>query len=460
MKKIFTLKKSLFVAAMLLMAAGARAQISFKYIPIWGQLRAHPISGGKVYAEMVSNGSAPEGNNYGTPAAVVDVKFAFRNLASFKYGNFRAVAVPNEAWQFAGFATQQYVDGDPVVPTKAEWADNNRSIRVTSQAYGSSDFDTPEDAFKNFPDEPDEVFYALFTRVTVGIDYFNEQLGSVEIDRFINDVGQKVTLTATPKEGKKATFSHWVEKSTGNKITQNPYSFDVASADHYTAVFTSENLVALEFPEEGGIIEFYKEENLIWFPETVKRMNFMEENLKKTGTQAYFEIENYTKTVPAKTATYLYGEGTQYLLDDPDDKTSSQMYMATPSEFWSGDKGVKLDTMKVAVDDWGDITEYDNVSGYLYDKESNTFKRIEDGMVPAGRVFLAIPKYFLDQLEEGYVPDVIYLTEEEAEAASIDGVQADNAVKNGKVYTIDGKQVAAPKQKGVYIYDGKKLIVR
>ena len=459
MKKNFTLRKSLLVAALALVSVGAQA-IDWKYVPLWGQFKAYPENGGKVSAKVPGTAAVPEGSNFGEPATLIDVKFVPQTL-SYVYANATVTAAPNEGWKFAGFAEQKYVDDEPVIPTEAEITDNPKGLKVTSQVYSKETlFTTAEDALANFPKEPDNVYYALFTRVTVGLDYLNEQLGTVSIDKAVNDVGTEVTITATPNEDKKAKFAYWIEESTGNKITENPYKFTVSGADNYTPVFDSDNFFAVEFPAEGGYVEWYKPENLVWFPATVKRVNFMEENLKKTGTEAYFETENYTKAIPAKTATYFYGEGTQYFLDDPDDKTSSQSYMSTPSEFWSGDEGVKLDTMKVSIEvDW--ITEeYGDVSGYLFDKESNTFKRITDGMVPANRVFLAIPKYILDKIEEGFVPDVIYLSEEEAEAASVDGVQVDKSVKNGKIYTLDGKQVTSPKQKGVYIYDGKKLIFR
>ena len=465
MKKNFTLKKSLLVAALAFVSVGAQAQSTYKYVPLWGEFKAYPAEGGMVSATIAKspNAEALQGSNFGEAASIINVKFAARFMAKYasNYANATVTAVPSEGWNFAGFAEQKYVDGEPVVPTEAQYTDSPKGLRVTSQTYSKDNlFDTAEEALASLPDEPDNVYYALFTRVTVGLDYLNKQLGTVEIDKSVNDIGTEVTITATPNQEKKAQFAYWIEESTGNKITKNPYTFTVSGADNYTPVFTSDNFFAVEFPAEGGYIEWYKPENLVWFPETVKRVNFMEENLKKIGTEAYFEIENYTKAIPAKTATYFYGEGTQYFLDDPDDKTSSQGYMGTPSEFWSGEEGVKLDTMKVSIEiDW-DIEVFGDVSGYLFDQESKTFKRITDGMVPANRVFLAIPKYILDQIEEGFVPDVIYLSEEAAEAAGVDGVQVDKPVKNGKIYTIDGKQVASPKQNGVYIYDGKKLIFR
>ena len=49
MKKNFTLKKSLLVAALAFVAVGAQAQ--FFHVPLWGQLKAYPENGGKVYAK-------------------------------------------------------------------------------------------------------------------------------------------------------------------------------------------------------------------------------------------------------------------------------------------------------------------------------------------------------------------------------------------------------------------------
>ena len=75
-------------------------------------------------------------------------------------------------------------------------------------------------------------------------------------------------------------------------------------------------------------------------------------------------------------------------------------------------------------------------------------------------MFLAIPKQLLDGLEEGFVPDVIYLSEEGGDIDGIGNMNVKPTVKNGKTYTIDGRQVAEPNQNGIYIYDGKKLIFR
>lgn len=462
MKKFFTFKKSLFVAAMLLMAVGVQAQL--KYVPLYGQLKAYPVGAGKVYAEMSGLGVAPEGANYAEPADEVNVKFACRGVQP--NGNYKGYAVPNEGWVLAGFATQKYEDGEPMIPTEVEWTDNPRTLKLTSQVYAKADMtSTPEEAFQMFPNDPDEVHYALFTRVTVGIDAFNSNLGSVAIDKAVNDVGTEITLTATPDYTKKASFLHWVEKSTGNKITQNPYTVTVKGAEHYEAVFTSENLFAVEFPAEGGYVEYYKEENLAYFPSTVLRVNCMNEDLKKKDEVGYLEIENYKEAIPAMTPTYFYGQGTQYFLDDPSDKTSTMFYFGTPLEKWSGDDGIELSTytitIKIPVSFYEDKDSVvADINGYLLDTEKNVFERVASGFVPANRVFLAIPVFFLDQIEEGFIPDFIYLSEEDAQVDGIDNVTEKNAAKNGKIFTLDGKQVTSPKQKGVYIYDGKKLIFR
>lgn len=461
MKKNFTLKKSLLMALLSLTSVGAQAQL--KYVPLYGQLKAYPISGGKVYAEMSGLGTAPEGNDYAEPATIKNVKFACKGVSP--KGNYKAYAVPNEAWKFAGFATQKYKDGDPVIPTEVEWPDNPKTLNLESQGYTKEDMTaTPEEAFDIFPETPDEVHYALFTRVTVSVDApYYLKFGSVNIDKLVNDVGQKVTITAVPNEETKATFSHWIEESTGNKITENPYTFNVAIADNYKAVFASENIFTIDFPEEGGYVEFYKE-NEVYFLETVEHPIFMKDNVKKYDKENGFfnEVDKYRTFISAQTPTYFYGKGTQYLLDDP---KSIKPGNHEGLEKWSGEDGIELSTYTIKID----IGDYWNpkdsvvgdVNAYLLNAEMNVFERITGGAsVPANRVFLAIPQYFLDQIEEGFVPDLIYLSEEDAEAASVDGVHADKPVKNGKIFTLDGKQVTSPKQKGVYIYDGKKLIFR
>lgn len=456
MKKNFTFKKSLLVAAMAFAAVTAQAQ---KYTPLWGQLKAYPAEAGKVYAEMSALGVAPENANYAEPTDVVDVKFAYSYSAK---GNYKGYAVPNEGWAFAGFATQKYEDGEAVMPTEVEWTDNPRVLPVASQKYSKAEL-TKEEALANFPNEPDEVHYALFTRVTVSAEApYYVKFGSATIDKVANDIGQQITITAVPNEDAKAKFSHWVEESTGKEITDNPYTLVVSGIENYKAVFTSDNVFTIDFPEEGGYVEFYRE-NEINFLETVEHPIFMKDNVKKYNDEIGFfnEVDKYRTFIDPQIPTFFYGKGTQTFLDVP---TNTKAGNHNGLEKWSGEEGIDLSAYRITID-IGDFWEpkdtvVTDVNGYLLNTEKNVFERVTDGKVPAKRVFLALPKYFLDQIEEGFVPDMIYLTEEEAEAAGVNGVQVDKPVKNGKTYTLDGKQVTSPKQKGVYIYDGKKLIFR
>lgn len=457
MKKNFTFKKSLLVATMVFAAVTVQAQ---KYTPLWGQLKAYPAEAGKVYAEMSALGVAPTNANYAEPTDVVDVKFAFPYTNK---GNYKGYAVPNEGWRFAGFATQKYEDGEPVMPTEVEWTENPRVLPVTSQKYSKAEF-TMEAALANLPDDIDEVHYALFAHVTVNVEApYYVKLGSATIDKVVNDIGEEITITAVPNGDVNAKFSHWVEESTGKEITENPYTFTVSGADNYKAVFTSDNVFAIDFPEEGGYVEFYKE-NEVYFPETVEHPIFMKDNVKKyDGESGFFdEVETYGSYIALKIPTIFYGKGTQYLLDYP---MSTWTENHNGLEQWSGEEGVELTTYTITVKiPVGFYEEKDSVVGdvnaYLLNAEKNVFERVTEAKVPANRVFLAIPQYYLDEIEEGFLPDVIYLSEEDAEAAGVDGVQVDKPVKNGKTYTLDGKQVASPKQKGVYIYDGKKVIYR
>ena len=453
MKKIFTFKKSLFVAAMLLMAVGAQAQL--KYVPLYGQLKAYPVGAGKVYAEMSGLGVAPEGANYAEPADEVNVKFACRGVQP--NGNYKGYAVPNEGWVLAGFATQKYEDGEPMIPTEVEWTDNPRTLKLTSQVYAKADMtSTPEEAFQMFPNDPDEVHYALFTRVTVGIDAFNSNLGSVAIDKAVNDVGTEITLTATPDYTKKASFLHWVEKSTGNKITENPYTFTVSKADEYYAYFENQFAETLHFPEEGGFIHHYGD-YYVRYPNDNKIAiyEFEVDGVKKVtkdGKDIIVDepgVYDYMGGAFAKVPTLLYGKGDLTIVTD----TSSTTPGSEPNSVlrWSGDTGVKVDT----------ITTNAAHHYYTFDDKAVVFRLVgDDKFVPAKQVFMAMPDSCVEKLTPGTFPDVIYTSEEQDIETGISNVTVAPTVKKKGVFTIDGRRLEAPEQEGVYIFDGKKVIYR
>ena len=464
--KIFTFKKSLLSAAIMLLTT-ASAFAGNSYVPIYGQLYAYPTGAGKVYAELEEGSVAEDGSTASQPADMVDVKFVYKGITPTGY--FYGHAQAEEGWLFAGFATEKYVDGEPVLPETVEDDSNPAYLKVPSAVYKglASMFSSEEEAFAaGFPADPDAVHYALFTHVAPRISGTGSRLGSVAIDKTVNYVGEDVTITATVKDKyqDQAQFSHWVEKSTGKEIKENPYTLTVAGVEEYEAVFTSDLLFEVEFPEEGGYIEWYRDCQA-YFPETTEQMNFVQPNLKKNDARAYFEVQPTASFVEPKTAAFLYAKGKQIFLDEPSEtKPSGINFYGNPLEKWSGEEGVAVEevtqVIEMKVDGKDKDVEVGDITAYLFDKSSETFKRVEGGFVPANRVFLAIPKQLLDGLEEGFVPDVIYLSEEGGDIDGIGNMNVKPTVKNGKTYTIDGRQVAEPNQNGIYIYDGKKLIFR
>ena len=65
---------------------------------------------------------------------------------------------------------------------------------------------------------PTAQFYALFTHVKPTIAIGQSPLGTVSISKVCNEIGDDVTLTATPDESKNATFDYWVNMNTQEKI--------------------------------------------------------------------------------------------------------------------------------------------------------------------------------------------------------------------------------------------------
>ncbi|MCH5301556.1 MAG: hypothetical protein J1E77_01830, partial [Prevotella sp.] len=101
------------------------------------------------------------------------------------------------------------------------------------------------------------------------------------------------------------------------------------------------------------------------------------------------------------------------------------------------------------------------VKYYVLDTAKRLFTLAEDGKVAANTMYLVMLDKIIEANTPDFVPTVIYFEEPtEDEETGIKTATKKPAMKSNAYYTLGGQQVATPKENGIYIFDGKKVIFR
>ena len=450
MKNTFTFlrnhKKLLLVAVVSLMSTvRVSASTDEGFYNYWVHLGTYPTGAGKVYAEIKDGSVVAEDADFRTPAESVEVKYMKKDLST---QSFDAYAQPADGWIVAGFTLGTRND-DGTFTAKPDTLINKKNPASISPKSTISDKDSLT-AISIFPIEADTAYFAVFTHVKPNLKDGHENFGSVSIDKISNDIGDKVTLTATPREDANAQFAYWVESSTGKKLTDNPLTVDVTKAEEYFAYFESDLMETITFPEGGGWLPYHTD-CYVLFPDvkSFKVMVFNNEGVTKfdnNGKEAIACVPDDTGYFAGTFAgtQLLYGEGTQVAKRSPentDPNTWSVNFLR-----WSGDEGVKTDTLPTG-------HHY-----YTFDVNSEVFN-IVGANIAAKQVYMAMPDSCVEALTPGSFPEVIY-TKTDGSQTGIASLKADPTMKSKGVYTLDGRRIDAMDQKGIYIFDGKKVLYR
>ena len=330
------------------------------------------------------------------------------------------------------------------------------------------------------PAEASDVIFAYFTRgATVGMSYYQDDeylhrgnCGSVWISKPVNEPGDQVTVRAIPNDG--YHFAYWQDASRlGNIIsTENPYTFTVQGGEHLYAYFMADDAPEIDLPEEGGFaaVSFYD----TW--------TLSDESIKNGATVVFVEAEDMTRTDDGKVyldmskelaqsiysqwryaPSIVYGKGKV--------KFAYKIGIGIADELlkWSGNKGVTLSGdviyVYVFVPELGAFIQY----GTTDDFNDNYTLSVK---VPANMVYFTMSAFDLTD-DYGNIPTVIGLSPEtydkgvegrDAALASlltgIDGVQMGTATLNGrKVYTLSGVEVKTTAERGVFIVNGRKVVL-
>jgi len=441
-------KQMLVLGILLFVSANSAMAGEQAYYDYYANLSAYPSGAGSVYVDMEANDDCiltdamdEPLSDMKTPAENIEVKFIYNG---FNSQSFPAVATPNEGWIFAGYsACTKDVDGthlfnDKII-SRAEKSDISMNSKISHKDLST--------AQSNFPISPDTTFYALFTHVAVDVCTGQDSLGTAKISKVCNDINDKVTLTATPKNAEHTQFDYWIKKETGEKINTNPLTLIVADTAHYQAHFTSDLAQTINFPEEGGYAMIYSDKAFM-VPSNASICNFnysTSDSLRyNTDKKIFYQepfISGYQGYAHEPYIMQGYGEVTLFLTDESENSSSANLLA------WSGENEINISELPVT-------KHYYSVN---FDKQQ--FELLpENAKVPAKTIYLALPNERYEVYEVTEAPAIIYWNNPDP-STGIVSVQQNVAKTAPKgIYNIQGQKVAKMTGNGLYIVNGKKVI--
>lgn len=330
------------------------------------------------------------------------------------------------------------------------------------------------------PTEATDLIFAYFTKgARVNVAYYQDSeydfhgnCGSVWISKTVNEPGDQVIVRALPNDG--YHFAYWANKSQlGDPVsTENPYTFTVQGGEQLYAYFMADDAPTFDLPEEGGfaVASFYDE----WV--------LSDESLKNGAAVLFLEAEDLTRTADGKVyldmtnegaadrysqwryaPTLIYGKGKVTFAYKIGIGFGSQLLQ------WSGDNGVSVGGdviyVYVFVPELGAFIQYGTTDDY-------NVNATETVKVPAKMIYFSMSAYDLTD-NYGNIPTVIGLSPETYDKgmagyndalnqlAAIEGVKmGETTLRGQKVYTLSGVEVKTTSEKGVFIVNGKKMILK
>ncbi len=418
------------------------------------QAEAYPTGAGVVY--LTTESEAP------AESYVATQELEITSTSTTINGFARA----NEGWQLLGFA-KDTIDAsgnrcmvDEVTSNIGEESgiayltlDNgvtSKHFDETQQAEVSDDSLTVASLM---PLEPNNYFRALFTHVKVQLAKQSKYMGRVSISKLCNEIGDKVTITAEARNGF-CTFQNWTLN--GQEVSTQPsLEVEVKGVATYEANFVDSRSVTINFPAEGGYVEwmnpysfdFFGQVNAVNCPTVGEGYENHLVDLTNADKPLFTPITTTYGTFGNQPAI-IYGKGT--VTGSPSsDEEAEPYYYDTPIFHWSGEAGVMVDTLSQDQDKY-----------YAFDATDGSFVLTTTGVIAAKKVYLQMP----DSLLAGAAnqPQKIYLDTEEIGSAL--GIAAAPVVRQSLsrsgIYSLSGRRMDAISREGIYIFDGKKVVYR
>lgn len=428
--RISTLKKAL-LSIVAVMACTVNANAYATYYAYYERLVAYPTGAGQVY---INENQASDKITWTDESETQFVS---------TYGGAYGYAKPADGWIFAGFskaggnaANGEYLYNDTIVTTENPGYLTIEST-VTDNPSGTSD---SSKVAAMMPLDPTCQHFAIFTHITVEVAPGQSELGQASISKVSNNIGDEITLTATPDSG--STFSKWAVKK-GNDYedvsTEPVLNITVSDTARYVAFFKNPNATDYNLKEGEYLMIYPGDSTNISIPGNYYTENYYGDSVRLGKDNSFVTIFRAGYNLSASNAYIVRGKGFGTFVSSHTDYA----YASNTLTAWSGDNGVKVDTL--------DKThKYYTYAGGSFELAS------DDDVIAPNQVYLGLPDSLLTKAGID-APQTIYIGY--GVSAGINGVKSVKQIASG-IYTIDGVRQSALKEDGLYIIDGRKVLYR
>ncbi len=448
MKKFFTKLsvQRLTALASLLFVFSLSGMASDTWYANYAQVEAYPTGAGKVYIAKSNN--VPQEERTYEDRQTIEIVSMTKSLYVYPQPaeGWQCIGVSfdeqdeNEEWNYVEeIQSKYYTTQDYIYVTMPDGAHTKTINPLTGEEEDADSITTAG----LMPLDPNCSFKAVFTHATVAPYDDQGDLGDVKISKLANNIGDKVTLTATPKD-ERCHFVKWTLN--GNDVsTESSIEVEVKGLDNYMGHFTADSAEVLHFAPEGEYKIWYSPDTYISIPSNVEYYMLIPDSIKLDGDGFVANLDNYRYSVSAGTPTILYGKGDAQVV-----KTIRDPYHSQNDIFaFAGENGVKIDTLD------------SEKKYYVFDLNALKFNKADE-MISANSLYIGVPDTVFSNAGKD-APAVITLSNSSEMVSS--GIAAPSVVKpiassKKGVYTIDGRRVEALEQEGIYIFDGKKVLYR
>ena len=449
------------------------------YTNIWLDVKAAPKGGGKVFVnyQQSSQKAWRDEWSFKQPISVTEYVGTYI-IALFLYAQPAAA----DGYTFAGW----YKDnGDGVydIETDEFLSLNEEYTMMTTLDDDITIYDTQAAAKSGQqPTKSEATVFAYFTRgASVSVAYYQDDApmhancGTVFTSKSVTEPGDELTIRALPNDG--FQFEYWADASRlGNPVSrENPYTFTVQGGEQLYAYFTAIDAPEYDFPEEGGYKTILVNDTWVLTDESQKAgaiacVMAPEDLTRTTDGKVYLDASKdearYEVTQWRGAPTILYGKGKvryAYKMQYGFARSSD------PLVKWSGNGTTvsgDITYVYAFIDELGAFIEIGNTNTMLNPDAPTSVD------VPARLAYMSLPAFDLTD-DEGNIPSVIGLSPETFDSGmagrddalerltAILGVHADvRTVKGQKIYTLSGVRVEKTAEKGVYIVNGKKVLIK
>ncbi len=441
MMKKFTQMKSriLLLGCFCLFALGASANQHFYYF--YDEFHPYPTGAGKIY---VSNSKNEDTSAITDWTESYETQFCEYGLGGH---DFYLYPKASEGWIPLGVAKgARSAEGEEWYPE----TDENGNIIISNQEtpFRHSPTSTIYDddsltAVAKAPMFPEACGFLVYTHVATRVADGYKSFGKTATSKTVNNVGDEIQLIATPAD-ERCHFTHWVRKSDGEKITDNPLSLTVNGAEEYEAYFSCDSAVVFDEPEGKYILWYNDNAHTITGSGTIEAYSFRSDSLKSNeNDNNYWYVGKHSSTGSTYTQCpeILYVKGLAFLCETP--QYNSYYNQTNPLAKWSGDDGIAASDIE------------DGLNYYILDLENMCFNKADASAgIPAKTMYFSLPSStFSDN-----VPQTIYMTAKAAEETGISAAEINRAVNDNKIYDLNGIQLKSIGRDGIYIINGKKYL--